>query len=284
MKLTKKRAQSLNKNPRVLKGRKLSYNSSQQKKYARALESLVEQMTMETFKAIKQLFNRGFAREYFASDESIASQARILMNALTTKFLGLFSSKASSLSESMLNGQEKTSKSNLHSSLQELSGGLSLKTSVVSSELEEVITASVAENVDLIKSIPEKYFTQVTGSVMRSITSGQGIKDLIPEIRKYDGMTYRRARLIALDQTRKAYNSINKQKMLSLGIKKFEWLHSAGGQHPRKSHEAISGQIFSFDTLEAEQAKLGVPPEDRGLPGYPPNCKCVMGPVLDFLE
>ena len=68
----------------------------------------------------------------------------------------------------------------------------------------------------LIKSIPEQYFKDVTGSVMRSITTGNGLADLVPEIKKYDGQTERRAKLLALDQTRKAYNSINKQRMQSL--------------------------------------------------------------------
>jgi uncharacterized protein with gpF-like domain len=95
-------------------------------------------------------------------------------------------------------------------------------------------------------------------------------------------MTHRRARNIALDQTRKAYNSIGKLKMQRLGVKQFQWIHSGGGQFPRESHVKISGQIFSFENVEKEQAALGVPEADRGIPGYPVNCRCVMKPVIVF--
>src|SRR5690606_26092523 len=134
------------------------------------------------------------------------------------------------------------------------------------------------ENVSLIKSIPEKYFTDVTGSVMRSITTGQGIKDLITQIEKYDGITERRAKNIALDQTRKAYNMINKQRMMTAGFKKFKWLHSGGGQHPRKDHIAMNGNVYSFDDLPVIDKKTG----ERGIPSQLINCGCVMQPVYEF--
>lgn len=281
----------------VLRGSRLSYNASIQRRYVLALERLVRDMTTETKKTIKKLFRSELSEAYFgqqeqaaAMDANLGSQARIMMNALTRKFTSLFSSSATSLAESMVSQTEKASKSTLHGSLEKLTGGLSLKTSVVPKGMEDVIAATIAENVSLIKSIPAQYMKDVTGSVMRSITNGEGIKDLVPEVErylideveKYDGQTYRRAKNLALDQTRKAYNSINKIKLQALGVKKFEWLHSGGGQRPRESHIKMSGHIFSFENLAAEQAAMGVPESDRGIPGYAINCKCVMGPVIEF--
>jgi SPP1 gp7 family putative phage head morphogenesis protein len=148
--------------------------------------------------------------------------------------------------------------------------------------MEEVAKASVAENVSLIKSIPEQYFKDITGAVMRSITTGNGLADLVSEIDKYAGQTKRRAENLALDQTRKAYNSINKQRMQAIGVRQFEWIHSGGGQVPRESHLKISGHIFDFDKVEEQQAALGVPERDRGIPGFPVNCRCTMLPVINF--
>jgi SPP1 gp7 family putative phage head morphogenesis protein len=287
--LTKKRAKWSKNRSVVLKGSRLAYNVAQQQRYLVALEKLVKQMTFETQKQLKKFFKGELADDFFiqqekasALDASLGSQARILMNALTRKFTSLFSKQAMTLAQNMVIATNKTSKNQLHSSLEKLTGGLSLKTGVVPEGMEDITTATIAENVSLIKSIPQQYFKDVTGSVMRSITTGTGIHELIPEIEKYEGQTYRRAKNLALDQTRKAYNAINKQRLQALGIKKFEWLHSSGGQHPRESHIKISGKIFSFENLEAEQAALGVPEADRGLPGFPINCKCVMGPVIDF--
>ncbi len=174
-------------------------------------------MTGETLRSVTRLFHGKISEEFFkqqkeisavdsfAMDASIASKARILMNAIQKKYNILFSSKATSLAEMMFNGAAAASKTALHASLKKLSGGLSLKTGIVPKGMEEVAKATIAENVSLIKSIPEEYLKNVTGAVMRSITVGQGIADLIPQIQKFDGQTERRAKNLALDQTRKAY-------------------------------------------------------------------------------
>lgn len=273
----------------TLRGHDLNYNVSQQEKYVSALNKLIKDMTSEVKTELTKLFHGEVADDFFrqqeeasAMDASLSSQARILMNALTAKFTQLFSYKAKVLAERMVDGMAAISKTNLHSSLKKLSGGLSLKTGVVPKGMEDVAKASIAENVSLIQSIPEQYFKDVTGSVMRSITTGNGLADLIPAIKKYDGQTTRRAKNLALDQTRKAYNSINKQRMQAIGVKQFEWIHSGGGQVPRQSHLKISGHIFDFENVESQQAALGVPEKDRGIPGYPVNCRCTMLPVINF--
>ena len=273
----------------VLRGTRLDYNIAQQEKYERSINRLVKQMADETKKEVIALFQSTTGKDFFkqqkqaaAMDESLSSQARILMNSLMDKFYILFNRKSKSLAEIMLDGVSKASKTTLYSSLKQLSGGLSLKTGVVSKGMEDVAKAIIEENVSLIKSIPEQYFKNITGEVMRSITTGRGLADLRPAIEKYDGQTYRRAKNIALDQTRKAYNSINAERMLSNNVKQFEWIHSGGGQHPRPSHQKISGHIFNFATLFKEQEALGVPKADRGIPGQAINCKCVMVPVIKF--
>lgn len=294
--LTKKKSKWAKNRDVTLRGTQLNYNAAQQEKYVAALNKLVKQMTIEVKNQVTRLFHGELSDEFFqqqqeaasldkkiiAMDASLASQARILMNKLTDKFTQLFSSHAKPLSQAMVNGAAAVSKTSLHGSLKQLSGGLSLKTGVVPAGMEEIATASVAENVSLIKSIPEQYFKDITGAVMRSITSGNGLADLVPAINKYNGQVTRRSRNIALDQTRKAYNSINQQRMQAIGVKQFEWIHSGGGQHPRESHLKISGHIFDFENLIAQQAALGVPKEDQGIPGYPVNCRCTMLPVINF--
>jgi len=272
-----------------LLGNQLNYNVAIQQDYARDLKRLVRKMTIETRKEIIKLFKSETGKDFFeqqkeasAMDASIGSMARILMNALTSKFTKLFDKSGKIYAEKMMNQTGKASQASLFGSLKQLSGGLSLKTSVVPDGMEDVVKASIEENVSLIKSIPAQYFKDITGSVMRSITTGRGLKDLIPEISKYDGQTERRANNIALDQTRKAYNSINKQRMQALGVKQFKWIHSGGGQKPRESHIKIDGRIFNFDTLYQEQAELGVPEADRGIPGLAVYCRCTMVPVINF--
>lgn len=277
--LTKKRAKWANQRKGVvLKGKVLHNNAAAADRYAQSLGKLVKQMIDKTNREIEKLFKTDAANKHFGQDASIASGARILMNGLTDQFDQLFAMAAKPMAEKMVNDANKSSQSMLYNSLKDLSGGLSIKTKVTTPEMREIMTASVAENVSLIKSIPQQYLQKVAGAVMRSITTGSGLMDLKEGMAKFDGMTERRANNIAKDQTRKAYNSINAKRAQKVGIRKFEWIHSGGGLHPREDHIALDGQIFSYDDLPVIDENTG----ETGLPGQAPNCKCTQRPVIDF--
>jgi len=264
--------------PTALRGKPLHNNAAIAIRYKKRLTSLVQKMTKTTLKEIEKLYKTPNSKEYFAMDASITSQARILLSALNQKFNEMFGRSASLFAEDMVSSANKQSIASLSNSLSAITGGMTVNTKVMSADLHETIKASVQQNVSLIKSISSEYLTKVEGAVMRSITTGQGLFDLIPQIEQIGGVTERKAKNIALDQTRKAYNSINTDRMKKVGVQKFEWLHSGGGLHPRQDHIELSGQIFSFDNLPIIDKKTG----ERGIPGQLPHCGCVMIPVIVF--
>jgi SPP1 gp7 family putative phage head morphogenesis protein len=279
--LTKRRA-AKSKPGVKLKGSKLRYNAAIQERYTRQLDRLIGRMVTETNAAVATLFDSDTAHNYFdyAEDASVASQARIVTNKLNKRFAELFNAQAKMLAESMVKATDKDSSKTLHASLKELSGGLSLRTSIIDNPLRNVITASVAENVALIKSIPSQYMLDVQGAVMRSITTGNGLKDLIPHLDKYADETKNRAKNIALDQTRKVYNNMNRDRMKALGVKRYEWIHSGGSVTPRPLHQSYNGRIFSFDDPPVIDEKTG----EKGIPGQAINCRCTMRPVIEISE
>lgn len=292
----------------TFKGLPLQHNAAVAVRYEKALSNLTAQMTAQVTREILRLFETDAAAAHFGEDTArrqteldaiargmgvqtlgrvlvgvgedatIASQSRILMSNLANRFTELFNKKAKPAAVAMVKDADKAGTKSLHSSLQKLSGGMSLKTSLASPGLAEITKAAIAENVSLIKSIPAQYLQQVEGAVMRSITTGNGLADLVPALEKYEGQTHRRARNIALDQTRKTYNSINRDRMQSLGLKKFMWHHSGGGAHPREDHVEMDGQVFRFDDPPVIDQRTG----EKGIPGQAPNCKCTMSPVFDF--
>lgn len=262
----------------TFRGDPLQHNAAVAVRYVGALSALTAQMTAQTKREILRLFKTDAAAGHFGTDASIASQSRILMVSLADRFNDLFAKKAKPLAENMVAEADKSGTKALHSSLQKLSGGMSLKTSLGSSSLNEITKAAVAENVSLIKSIAQEYLQKVEGAVMRSITTGNGLQDLVPALEQYEGQTHRRAKNIALDQTRKAYNSINRGRMEALGVQKFMWHHSGGGAHPREDHVDMDGEIYSFENLPVIDKRTG----ERGIPGQAPNCRCTMSPVFDF--
>lgn len=266
--------------PAVIKGKPLYPNLSAASRYKERLDKLIDKMTADVEKQLKKLFDTDHAEAYFALDASISSQARILTNALANKFNDIFASLSKPLAEQMTGEAEKASSSALHGSLTQLSGGLTLKTSLLTDDIKDIMNATVTENVGLIKSISEEYLSGVQGAVMRSITTGNGLQDLLPYLEKHKGITKRRARVIAYDQTRKAFASINYGRMDKLGLKEFEWLHTGGSKHPRKLHQQLSGKIFSIDNPPIIDNNTG----QRGLPSQLINCHCVALPVIKFEE
>lgn len=289
--LTKRRKRWAANRDVTLKGTQLNYNAATQIYYQRALLKMVDEMTYDTTKKVTRLFQGEEFKSYqkqVGVDASISSQARIVMNKLKAKFVQLFASNASSIANQMLSKTMKNSQSSLHASLQQLSGGLSLKTSVVPPGMNDIVKASVNENVSYIQSIPEAYLTKVSTAVMRSITTGTGLNSLLPEIQKYSAESKRKTQLLALDQTRKAYNNINKIRMQAIGIEKFQWVHSASSQKPRKSHIKLAAppdNIYSFNDLpiiNQEQVDSGSQAPERGIPGQAINCRCTMIPVISF--
>lgn len=263
--------------PAVLRGKPLRVSAGLQARYQQDLEQLVAEMTAVSHKEIVALFERSSAQAFFAQDASLSSQARIVTNALTRRVRKRFSLKAKTIVHRMVAGADKASSASLHSSLRDLSGGLSLKTTALPATAKEILASSVAENVGLIKSIADQYLAGVQGAVMRAITSGNGLQDLIPYLREQEGVTQRRARNIALDQTCKVYNGLNKGRCAAVGVTEGEWVHSGGGLHPRERHQNFDGKVFDL----SKGAPIGANGE-YVQPGEEPNCKCTFIPVIRF--
>ena len=255
---------------KAIKGSPLNYSAAEADRYYYHLRSLISVMATETAIAVFNLFR--------ANRENYASQARILFNDLDKRFDTMFGMKALPIADMTTTANVKHSAASLKLSLHEMASNFTVKTDIFTPELTEVLKATVAENVALIKSIPQQYLLQIQGEVMRSITTGRGMADLTPFLSKHKEITLKRAKLISHDQTRKATANINRVRMEKLGIKKFEWIHSHGGQHPRELHIELDRKIFNFDNPPVIDLKTG----ERGFPGQLINCRCRMAPVVSF--
>jgi SPP1 gp7 family putative phage head morphogenesis protein len=261
----------------AIRGRVINPSAAVQARYHKDLEAVITQMIEETEREISKLFKSEAAENFFVEDASIASQAKLITNALFEKFGKLFDLKSKPMAKKFAKQADRASSVAVHSSLKELSGGLSLGTRKLDPDTREILKATIEENVGLIKSIPQKYLGEVQGAVMRSITSKNGMNDLIPALQKYKGITYRRARFIAADQTRKANSALSNGRLQKLGIEEFEWVHTAS-PHPRHLHEKLDGKIFRFDDPPVIQKD----PEIKGLPAQLPGCRCRALPVFKF--
>lgn len=264
-----------------LTSNRLNVNAGIMRWYVKELQKLTKAMTQECREELAKIYKKGYPQISF--DESISSQARIALNQLQQKYGDKFSEKSKKLVQSLLKKTNRYSNLQINNALKSMLGdnakNFVLKGSAISPEKSEIMKALMFENVSLIKSIPNEYFKQITGSVARSIENGEGIRQLAKELREYGAKTDRRAQLIAQDQTRKAYNSINLRNFQDNNVRKFKWLHSGGSRDPRPYHkEVLDGQIFDINDPPVIDPKTG----ERGFPGQLPYCRCVMAAVLDF--
>lgn len=139
----------------------------------------------------------------------------------------------------------------------------------------EGYAAVVYENVQLIKSIPQKFLTDVQSDVWLSATRGADMAALTEKIKHSYGVTWRRAALISRDQTAKAKAVFEAARRTEIGIKQAKWLHSHAGREPRPTHVKLNGQIYDVNK--------GLYDKDEGewvLPGQLINCRCVSAAVI----
>jgi uncharacterized protein with gpF-like domain len=148
-------------------------------------------------------------------------------------------------------------------------GGLSVKFTPTKA-MRDVMAGTVQANVALIKSIPEKYLTQVEGIVYRSVQTGRDLHQLSQDLQHELGVTKRRAAFIALSQNNMATSAMTRARQMELGMRA-NWMHSHAGKCKRPTHVANDGKSYDpavgwFDPDPKVRRRIW--------PGQLPGCRC----------
>lgn len=210
---------------------------------------------------------------------SLVTAMNKLMKKLTSRFTLQFNVLADHATKRMVDRTVDNSNTSIRSSLKDIAPELTIKLDDIPAAMKETIAAGSHQAAAMIKRVPQKYLEGIAGDVMRSITSGQGLADLQPAMEEHGVTVKNWARNVAMDQTRKVYNTVNRERMTSLGIKRFEWVHSGGSNQPRPYHlYELNGETFDIDNPPIIDKNTG----ERGFPGQLPYCRCTMRPVIEF--
>jgi len=140
---------------------------------------------------------------------------------------------------------------------------------------DDIMKAVEYENVELIKSIPEKYFIGIKEVALLSLMYGWTKEKLNEELVKRKGIVERRVKNIASDQTHKATNLIKIGLCQNNGIVEARWKYTFLSEHARENHIQMDGKIFDVNR--------GCIEEGTGNLIYPsqlPNCKCSFNPII----
>lgn len=156
--------------------------------------------------------------------------------------------------------------------------------------MRQAFEAEVQRNIELIKSVPQKYFQRLQEMVIASSLGQQHFEGgLVNAIQHLTHVTRDRAKLIARDQSAKAVSTFTQMRYQNLGCEKYIWRNSkdkrvAGnpsGLYPNPdpksqyhgNHWTREGKVFYWND----------PPPD-GNPGMAINCRCYAEPIFEVEE
>lgn len=143
---------------------------------------------------------------------------------------------------------------------------------------KEAYRAVVAEQVNLIKSIPQQYLKDVQTTVYQNVMRGSDLSNMSEQIKQKYGVTYRRASLIARDQNNKAKAVIENTRRQELGITEAIWQHSNAGKEPRPTHVSMNGKRYKLSEGMYDSA------EGKFIwPGELINCRCTSKSIIPGL-
>lgn len=149
---------------------------------------------------------------------------------------------------------------------------------------DDKVKAFTAENVKLIKSIPDRYFEQVGALVTVAEHEGTRAGDLAGQIEERFGVASSSAKLVARDQINKFNGEVTRTRQAEAGITSYTWRTSRDervrgdptGKYPnvpdRKSHYLLEGKVFQWDD-----------PPPVGHPGEDIQCRCRAEPNIEEL-
>jgi SPP1 gp7 family putative phage head morphogenesis protein len=134
-----------------------------------------------------------------------------------------------------------------------------------------------AENVALIKSIPQQMFDQIEQKVISGIRNGERHEEIAKQIQERFAVSESRAKLIARDQTLKFYGELNRARQQAMGVSRYVW-RTSNDQRVRDAHGEFDGNTYSWDDPPGDGSA-----EEGTHPGTAINCRCSAEPVLDDL-
>lgn len=156
------------------------------------------------------------------------------------------------------------------------------------------LEAAFIDNANLIKTIPSKYLDQVSQIVSTRMRGGYAPSVIAKDLQKLSGVTRKRAKLIARDQTAKLNSELTEGRFKGAGIEHFRWRDSndrrvsgkPGGKYPDakiKCHHIARRDIgfgpgvYRIDKGASYGGESGLMPGRAHI-----QCRCTYEPVFPW--
>lgn len=147
-----------------------------------------------------------------------------------------------------------------------------LRAELDSAPTGEMMRLMMAEQVELIRSLPTEAAQRVHEIAQKNLTTGARYDDLVAEIMRTGEVTKSRATLIARTETARTGSNLTMARAMHVGSVEYTW-ETVRDEAVRPSHRRMQGQVVAWAD----------PPELDGLRGHAgclPNCRCYPAPLI----
>lgn len=135
-----------------------------------------------------------------------------------------------------------------------------------------------------IKDFTEKEILRLRKDMKASVFAGNRYESAVSSIKSSYGVTTRKAKFLARQETALLMTTFKKARYVDSGITKYKWksvvgspLHPVRPMHKKLNERSVSGEIFDF-----RKPPVDDPNGSRHNPGENYNCRCVAIPVVTF--
>lgn len=236
--------------------------------YYKDLVVLVKDLNKSVEKNLFPALER-YSKEYLGKDESPPELIAIL-DRIRQQYIDI-ETAAIKISEDMVKRGNKFNRNAFVRNINKVTG-IDVKDILKDEGLKGELVATVDNNVELIKTIPTEHLDRVQKAVLQGTDSGKDFFSIKKDLMKIEGITKRRAKLIARDQVSKLNGNLNRMRQAQIGIKYYYW-RTSEDERVRPTHEENNGKRFSWSD----------PPALTGNPGDDIQCRCTADPDLSTM-
>lgn len=253
----------------------IKVNAGLVNEYSSILKALVKRMNDDVEKEIITTYSENYNK--IVGDSSPVKSLVEILNELFVlwekRFIKLSNKLPKEITNQIAIGVNSKINSQIKREMKDIT--VSLR---ISARQRQVLQAVIQSNVDLIRSIPEKYFEKIRFKTMEAVEIGLDRKSLKEFLQENYNVTSERANLIANDQIKKATSFLTRSKYQELGIKQAIWVHPNGiSKEPRESHLKANGKKFNLDKGMYIDGEYIYPKQKI-------NCNCDYRPVIAEFE
>jgi len=140
-----------------------------------------------------------------------------------------------------------------------------------------MIAAEWGQNLDLyIRDWTASNILKLRQEVQQTAFTGRRSSSLIKVIQDNYGVSQRKAKFLARQETSLLMSKFHEQRYKGVGITKYKW-STSNDARTRKDHQELNGKIFSFDSPPVMNKETGA----RGNPGEDFGCRCRAIPIIE---